>query len=359
LDYNISDAHRLTVRHNYVDAFDDNLQRTISSFYFSNDGYQFNSTTNQTVAQLTSSFGSNFANELILGYTRIRDIRAPYGNPFPFVRIKNFAGGADLDAGTEQYSMANKLDQDIFEITDNFTWFAGSNVFTFGTHNELFGFENLYIRNMYGYYEFANVSEFARGNPSNYQISYSLTSNPLQSAKFKAIQYGLYGQVESSILPNLKVTAGVRVDIPTLPDKPSYNKLIDSTFGGLYNTNVVPTGNILWSPRLGFNWDVNNDKMTQVRGGAGIFSGRVPYVWISNQYGNTGVEFARLSANNLGPGFFTADPYNQPKPGAAFPALSPVATTEVDLTAKDFKMPQLLRYDLALDRQLPDRKSVV
>ena len=249
--------------------------------------------------------------------------------------------------------MANKLDQDIFEITDNFTWFAGSNVFTFGTHNELFGFENLYIRNMYGYYEFANVSEFARGNPSNYQISYSLTSNPLQSAKFKAIQYGLYGQVESSILPNLKVTAGVRVDIPTLPDKPSYNRLIDSTFGGLYNTNVVPSGNILWSPRLGFNWDVNNDKMTQVRGGAGIFSGRVPYVWISNQYGNTGVEFARLSANNLGPGFFTADPYNQPRPGAAFPALSPVATTEVDLTAKDFKMPQLLRYDLALDRQLP------
>ncbi len=352
VDWNIDNENKLTLRNNYVDAFDEILSRTTASFYFENANYRFNSKTNQTVLQLSSTLGSKFANELIVGYTTVRDARDFLGSPFPFARI-NYLGNTSivLGAGSENFSQANKLNQDIFEVTDNFTWFAGSNVFTFGTHNEFFKFENLFIRNLFGYYEFPNALAFINNQPTRYQYSYSLVSDPNWAAKFSAMQWGLYGQVESQVLPNVKLTAGIRLDIPTLPDKPSYNKAVDSTFSSLgISTSKVPTGQVLWSPRLGFNWDVLSDKSTQVRGGVGVFTGRVPYVWISNQYGNTGIELARLDVSNpaLLAGKFSADPYNQPKTGFA-----PVTTTEIDVTDPDFKMPQLLRYNLGVDRQLP------
>ena len=356
LDYNISDQHRLTVRHNLVDAFDDNLTRTTAAFFFSNTSYRFNSNTNQTVAQLTSSFGSQFANEAILGYTRIRDSRDFAGSPFPYVQINKVSGFANLAAGSENFSVANSLDQDIFEFTDNFTWFNGPHTITVGTHNEFYKFANLFIRNLYGYYEFPSIGAFELGRPSNYQVSYSTTGDPKWAAQFSAIQPGFYIQDEWQIAQNFKITAGVRVDIPILPDKPSKNPYVDTVFAGKYETNQVPSGNLLWSPRLGFNWDVNNDKTTQMRGGAGIFSGRVPYVWISNQYGNTGNELARVNSNGptggFANGFFNPDPYNQPRPGIT-PGLVPVASSEVDITAPDFKMPQLARFNIAIDRQLP------
>ncbi len=351
IDWNINDQNRLTLRHNYVDASDDILQRTTAKFYYGNATYTFNSTTNQTVLQLSSTLGSQFSNELILGYTSIRDIRNTPGAAFPMVQIDYRGTALTLDAGSEQFSVANKLDQDIFEVTDNFTWLAGSNVFTFGTHNEFFNFTNLFIRNQYGFWEFPTVTAFDLNQPSRYQLSYSTVADPNWAAKFSALQYGLYAQVESQVLPNVKVTAGIRFDIPTLPDKPSYNKSVDSTFSSFgISTDKVPSGKVLWSPRIGFNWDVLSDKTTQVRGGVGVFTGRVPYVWISNQYGNTGIELARLdvSTASLLVNKFTGDPYNQPRTGFA-----PVTTSEIDVTDPNFKMPQLLRYNLAVDRQLP------
>ena len=355
LDYNLSNEHKLTVRHNLVDAFDDNLQRTAASFYFENSNYKFNSVTNQTVAQLTSSLGSSFANELIVGYTTVRDSRDYLGAKFPFVRINYLGSTANvLAAGAENFSQANALDQDIIEVTDNFSYFAGANVFTIGTHNEFFKFSNLYIRNLWGYYEFPSVGALDAGRPSRYQLSYSLTGKTDQRAEFNALQYGVYAQVESKMVKDLTLTLGIRLDIPTLPDKPSYNFRVDSTFtaqGYDVSTDKVPSGNLLWSPRFGFNWDVLGDKSTQIRGGVGIFTGRVPYVWISNQYGNTGVEFGRVDVSN--PTFnFSSDPANQPKPGIT-PGMSPVATSEINLTTSDFKMPQLLRFNAAVDQQLP------
>ncbi|MGA9119915.1 MAG: carboxypeptidase regulatory-like domain-containing protein [Bacteroidota bacterium] len=352
IDWNINEENRLTLRHNYVDAFDDNLQRTTASYYFENTNYVFNSTTNQTVLQLSSTLGTHFANELILGYTSIRDSRDYPGKAFPFVRI-NYDNNSSLvlGAGSENFSQANKLDQDIFEVTDNFTWFAGSNVFTFGTHNEFFNFTNLFIRNLFGYYEFPSVAAFDQNKPTDYQLSWSQVADPNWAAKFSALQWGLYGQVESQVLPNVKLTAGVRFDVPTLPDKPSYNKSVDSTFSGIgISTDKVPTGKVLWSPRLGFNWDIMGDKTTQVRGGVGVFTGRVPYVWVSNQYGNTGIELARLDVRdtNLIRGVFSPDPYNQRRTGFA-----PVTTSEIDVTDPNFKMPQLLRWNIGVDRQLP------
>jgi hypothetical protein len=106
----------------------------------------------------------------------------------------------------------------------------------------------------------------------------------------------------------------------------------------------VPSGQVLFSPRIGANYDVFGDRTTQLRAGTGIFSGRVPYVWLSNQYSNTGAEFARLDLFNSTT--FVADPANQPRGSA-------VATTEVDVTDKNFKMPQVWRSTIGVDQRLP------
>ncbi len=355
LDFNLSDQHRLTLRHNYVNAWDDNAPSTSQNFsssaiYPTENRYKFASTTNSTALTLSSTFSNAMSNELILGYTRIRDHRDLYGSLFPTVVIRNtgFGGDADLVAGSEEFSGANALNQDVYEITDNFTYFFREHTFTFGTSNQLFKFANLFVSDINGYYQFASLNDFLNAKPVRYNYGYVLPGGNLW-AELKGIQYGVYAQDEWTGVPKLKVTLGLRLDVPTFPDKPPFNPSVDTLFGaqGL-GTNIVSSGQLLWSPRLGFNWDPVGDRSVQLRGGAGIFSGRIGYVWLSNQYSNTGVDFGRISNSSLPAGFtFQSDVTKQATTVAG------VKTTAINLTDKDFKMPQVFRADLALDRELP------
>jgi len=136
---------------------------------------------------------------------------------------------------------------------------------------------------------------------------------------------------------------GARVDVPIINSTPAANPTVASVFG--IRTDQAATGNVLFSPRVGFNWDILNDKTTLVRGGIGLFSGRTPYVWISNQFSNSGMEFTRLDIRN--PAFaFVPDPLNQPTGGVGL-------TSEVDLIDSNFTYPQLFRANVAVDRELP------
>lgn len=353
LDYNFDENHRLTLRHNFVDATDEILGRSTgtgssSGFRFSNGAYDFANTTNSTVLQLNSVLGKNLHNEAIIAYQTIRDKRDTYGERFPTVRV-NY-GTSLLVAGNENFSQANSLDQNIIEFTDNVTYYMGDHTIVAGTHNEIFDFDNLFIRNFYGNYTFANIDSLRHGSPSAYELSYSLDpTDPKPTAKFGVSQIGFYVQDIWRVMPNINVTAGVRLDIPFMNDKPSKNALVDTTVfldGIVAHTNEVPKANALFSPRVGVNWDVFSDKTTQVRGGIGIFSGRAPYVWISNQYGNTGVEFGRTTTNP-GVGGFSADPDNQP--GKVFVA----PTSEINVTDPDFMLPQVWRFNLGVDHELP------
>lgn len=355
VDYNLSKDHRLTLRHNYVDAGDDNLGRSTGTgssngFQFSNAGYEFGSVTNSSVLQLNSTLSNTMYNEFRFTYQTIRDKRKT-PQAFPLVRVQY--GSNLLVGGTENFSQANSLDYDIIELTDDFSYYMGDHTFTVGTHNEFYKFDNVFIRDFYGNYTFANIDSLVRGTPSSYALSYSLDpSDPKPSAKFGYQQWGFYVQDVYKVMEHMNVTAGLRFDVPIFPDKPSANDTVAVTSfldGITARTEKVPTGNILVSPRLGINWDVNGDGKTQVRGGVGIFSGRTPFVWISNQYGNTGVEFGRVStSSNMPVGGFNPDPDTQN------PALySQVTTTEIDLTAKDFKLPQVWRLSLGLDHELP------
>ncbi len=353
LDWNINDKHRLTLRNSFVDASQDVISRTPYYLQFNNNGYTFFSTTNSTVLELNSRLSNKFSNELRMGYTRIRDYRDIMGEPFPFIAIQSLDGvNATVDLGSERYSVANKLNQDIFSISDNFSMYWGNHVFTFGTHNEFFKFYNLFIRDNYGAYTYRNLDDFLNGaNPRDYSYSFSVVpGNKRWAPEFSAYQLGFYAQDEWAINKRIKLTLGLRVDVPVFPDKPTANTAFnsDAYFNGFgVATDQMPSADPLWSPRFGFNWDVMGDRSTQVRGGAGIFTGRLPFVWLSNQFSNTGVEYIRYyMTSGFTPGFFSADPYNQPVGTVA-------SSSEIDVVDPNFKFPQVFRVNLAIDQKLP------
>lgn len=351
LDWNINDKNQLTLRHNYIDAFDDNLSRSASIFRFGNNAYKFANTQNVSVLELRTRFNQNLSNNLIIGYSRIRDNRKTAGALFPQVTINNINGvaGQSLQFGTERSSAANELDQDIFEFTDNLKLFAGKHTFTLGTHNEFFKFRNLFINNVNGFWQYNNLDDYFANKPNRVQAAYSIVpGDDRPAAKFSAAQLGFYFQDDIEVAQNFKLTAGLRVDVPLFFDKPAYNPLVPAAFPGL-NTNQIPSGQILVSPRMGFNWDVTGNRDIQVRGGIGLFTGRVPFVWLSNQFTNSGMLYGSVdqTATNAVPLSFQPDPNKQSSAGTQG------KTYEVNLLSNNFKLPQTLRYSLGADFKLP------
>ncbi|MHA6247032.1 TonB-dependent receptor [Pontibacter sp. CAU 1760] len=346
LDFNINDSHQLTVRHNFVDAFQDEFNRSRSYVRFGNNAYQFTSSTNSSVLELNSRFGNEISNKLILGYSRIRDRRATAGALFPQVTISDPIG--TFEFGAQRSSTANELDQDIFEITNNFTYILGNHNFTLGTHNEFFKFRNLFINNFNGRWDFNSLDDFYAGDPSRVQATYSLSEDPRPAAEFNAMQLGFYAQDEYTAGEQLRLTLGLRIDVPVFPDKPARNMAFEQDFGSLYpglRTDRTPGGNVLWAPRFGFNYTPTDDRSFQIRGGTGVFTGRVPFVWLSNQFTNTGTIFGTVFQNN--PDEFITDIGQQRNAGASN------TTFEVNVVDEDFKLPQVWRSNLAFDYTLP------
>ncbi len=348
-DMNVAKNHQLTIRDNYISALNDIGTPTLSRFITPDLYYRYISKTNSAVGQLNSTFGRG-VNELRLVYTRVRDHRAhAFDQPaFPQVNV-TLASGRDIRSGTEQFSTRNAIDQDIVELNDAFTVLKGNHTITVGTHNEFLKLRNLFIRDNFGTYSFASLDLFEQGLAQSYDYSFSATSDPQQAAKFRVNQFGFYAGDQWRAKNNVTVTYGVRVDMPRYPTKPRANPVAQTEFG--YATDVVPNG-VEWSPRVGFNWDLSGDGTSQIRGGVGVFTGRPAYVWISNQFSNTGLEFTRIgasfSSSNRIP--FVADPLNQPD--VVIGANAGSFTNEIDLIDPNFKYPTIARGNLAWDRQL-------
>ncbi len=362
LDWNINTNHRLTIRHNYIKAYDDNISRSTSLFRFGNNTYRFNNKQNITVAEVRSRFGSKFSNNLIVGRHKIRDFRTTYGSLFPSVEISK--GGGTVQLGTDRSSVANQLDQDIFEVTDNFKIFSGKHTFTIGTHNEFFKFRNLFINNFNGRWRFASLNDFYGDFPRQFDVSYSANkaTDSLPAARFNAAQLGFYIQDEIQTSSRFRITLGLRADMPIINSIPGYNKIVDSTFKGKYSTSNIPNKQILWAPRVGFNWDVEGNKSIVLRGGVGMFTGRVPFVWISNQFGGTGLLQKTISQTDQTP---TASPYDVNSGNGFNPDVnqqsnlgSGGSSFEVNLIDKNFKLPQVFRANLGIDKKLPGNMNL-
>jgi outer membrane receptor for ferrienterochelin and colicin len=356
LDFNLGQNNRLTVRHNYVDGYREQFSRSAGGFTLGNGGYKQSNTTNSSVLQLNSSFGGGLFNELRLGYNRVRDHRDTEGGRFPRVDVR--FGTRSVLAGTENNSVANILDQDAFEFTNDLTIPVGAHTFTVGTNNEFAKFSNLFAANLYGNYQFASYDDFLAGRPSQYQFRYLVPdADPntpgnqpgKERAEFSFNRYSLYAQDVWAVRENLQLTFGVRYERPTFPEDPVENPAVFAAYQR--HTSDVPGSQSLINPRFGFNWDVTGDETTQIRGGIGYFSGRAPGVWISNAYGNTGLEYVSFTCNAAsGVPAFSPDPDNQPRncTGTTSPA-----NNNINLVDPDLKLPQVARYSLAVDRRLP------
>ena len=339
---------QITLRHNFINAYSDNGFPTATAYVFPDGFYRFNSETNSTVGQVTTRFSTG-VNELRVNLTRVRERRDPefVPKPFPFVSV-TIASNVTLAAALSGSSQANQLDQDVLEITDDYTRIMGAHSITVGTHNEFFKFRNLFINGYLGTWNFTSLDRFDEGLANGFTHGFSNDPNdPLKPAKFNVNHLGFYAGDQWRLHPRWTVTYGTRVDITRFPDKPASNPVAIDNFG--YATDVVPN-NVQWSPRAGFNWDRRGTGREQIRGGVGLFAGRTPYVWISNQYGNTGVDFTRLSVTNsptLIP--FVADPFNQP---TSLPGVTP-ARNEIDMIDPEFKYPSIIRGNLGYDREMP------
>jgi hypothetical protein len=344
-DFNIG-RNQLTVRHNFVDALSDVGTQSATTYNFPDNFYRFNSKTNTTVAQFNSTLNSMF-NELRVTAQIIRDNRST-DTDFPQVTVR-LPGGGQFEAGTENFSTANELDQDVWEITNDLTIVQGRHTIVIGTHNEFFKFRNLFIRDNNGSYVFDGLDNLEAGLAQQFDYSFSLTGDPQFPARFRVRQLGAYAGDQWRLADNFTLSYGLRVDAPIFPDKPTANPLAVSLYG--YATDEVPS-DITVSPRAGFNWDLSGagtGRRQQLRGSLGYFGGRTPYVWLSNQYGNTGIEFRRLSvsfnaANRVA---FVADPNNQPT------NVGGAASNEIDVIDPDYAYPKTVRGNLAYDRGLP------
>jgi hypothetical protein len=372
IDYNINQSNRLSIRYNYLKSSRDVLTSNSGSFQnrrdnnfamnFSNSNYIINNDIYSGIVELNSVFGTRFSNKVQFGFTANRDYRNSGGGVFPLVDILK-DGRNYTTFGYEPFTPNNILNTDTWQFQDNVTMYSGAHTFTAGVNFEYFKFDNTFTPTYYGQFVYNSLQDFyddVNGADSiqlrRYALTYSaLDGGALPTATTKVAQPGAYIQDEIAMMDNkLKVTVGVRVDLPIYGNTALNNPVVD-TMNFIadgkpvqYSTDKLPGTNPLISPRLGFNYDVKGDRSVQIRGGTGLFAGRPAFVWISNQVGNNGILTGSLSIDN------TYDYRFNPDVTAYIPenATTP-PTFNIAVTDPDFKFPQLWRTNLAVDFSLP------
>jgi hypothetical protein len=381
--YNINNGNKFNFRYNRLTSSTDKYQSGSASLgttrnspssqflTFQNSNYKMLENIDSGVGEWNSVF-KGMTNDLIIGNSVFDEPRGQI-SLFPFVVIGAGDGSAMTSFGSEPFTPFNLLNYKTFQLQDTVTKFTKNHSLTFGTSVEKFHSDNSFyfgVQSAYSYNTLADFYADANGylananrtvspvNLSIFQVKYllqpGLTAPPLQ--QLDVWYSGGYVQDEWRPRGNLTITTGLRVDVPkfgnTAFDNPAADALTFRDQDGSavhYNSGALPEAKPYWSPRIGFNWDAFSDGKTQVRGGTGLFTGKPPYVWISNQIGNTGVLTGFIQANNT-----TQFPFN-PNPDKYKPAANggAAASYELDLTDSGFRFPQTWRTSLGVDRRLP------
>jgi hypothetical protein len=382
-DYNVNSANKVTFRYNQLDSSSDVPQSGSSSLgtsrqtnstqflTFANSNYRILENLKSGVGEWNSVFG-NMTNNLLVGYTKQDESRDQI-QLFPFVVIGDGGGSPITSFGSEPFTPFNLLFYDTLQVQDSVTMFKKNHSITFGGNVEKFHSDNSFYFGIQSAYSYNTLADFYAdansylANPNRtvspvqlsiFQVKYLLqpgqTTPPLQP--LDVVYGGGYIQDEWRPQSNLTVTAGLRIDVPHFGNTAFPNPAADAlTFRDQdgspirYSTGALPETTAYWSPRVGLNWDATGDGATQLRGGSGLFSGKPPYVWISNQIGNTGVLYGFAQTNNT-----TAFPFN-PNPDRYKPAPTGAAAAsyELDVTDEGFRFPQTWRTNVGVDRRLP------
>ena len=388
LDWNISDNHRFTLRYNDVKSNNDVLTNFNSgpsglprmsgrisdkSIAFQNSFYGFENTVRSLAGEINSAFTNNLSNKLLVSYTAIKDTRTSNSDIFPFVDIMS-GGDQYMSFGYELFSYNNEVKNNTLSIVNNLVYSLGSHTITGGISYDQMYFKNAYMREATSYYRYNSVDDFINNaQPAGFGITYGYGGNDAPGVELSFGLGALYMQDEWRVNDNFKLTAGLRAELPFYLNKLDNNPAIsayafkDGWVDGAtqlhdYKMDVGtwPKAKIQISPRLGFNWDVKGDRSLQVRGGTGLFTGLLPFVWFTNQPNGSGMiqspEISISSATDLAKIRFNPDYKAQiaahpdlfPQTPGVLPRNSSVA--QVD---KNFKMPQVWRTNIAADIALP------
>lgn len=365
LDWNLNPSNALSFRYNYLSAKRDqgphpfvlsfgNTGRgpNSTSLPFQNSGYAINNKLHSLALELNSR-SKGYANRFFASYNRFRDFRDPFSEDFPTIEIGE-AGVTYTSIGHEPFSIHNVLDQDVLQLTNNLSVFRGRHTFTLGANFEKFSFFNSFNLFRHGFFPaastFDSVAAFlAATAPGPNQVDFRgmIATGPFKGETFSVGQLSLYAQDEFLASSRFNLTVGLRADFPLYFSEPVDNPYVRSLSLLDENDNpetvdqsTLPGASPLFSPRIGFNWNAVGERRTQVRGGTGIFTGRIPFVWLGNVFSNPGPN----------PNIF-------PGPGAPQVKTSDDAILQqsfyMNAMDSDFKWPQVWTTDLAVDQQLP------
>ena len=389
LDWNITDRHHLALRYNFTKNNIWNAPNATSmdggtrmsgartsqySMSFANSMYSMENIVHSFSIDLNSRFTENLSNQFLATFSKLDDIRGTNSSEFPFVDILDGGDNNYMALGYELFTYNNAVHNTIWNIKDDITYYMGAHKLTAGIMFEHQMADNQYMRNGTGYYRYNSIEDFINGAaPEIFCLTYGYGGESKPAARVQFNRPGIYAQDDWNITDNLKMTLGLRVDGLFFNNKDlmTNKAILDIDYNGRHiDTGKWPGNSITFSPRFGFTYDILGDKSLKLRGGTGLFSGRLPLVFFTNMPTNGGmVQYqAQVNAANAKKMGFTMDEFAggmmtdietmknklqslgypmdiTPEKGAA-----PSSICGVD---PDFKMPQVWKTSLAVDYQLP------
>lgn len=394
IDWNITDQHRLALRYNYTknqnwispnaSSMDGGTRMSEgrlskASMAYANSMYSKDNLVHSFSFDLNSRLSENLSNQLLATYSKLDDVRGTNSSEFPFIDILK-DGQAYLSLGYELFTWNNAVHNNVWNVKDELTYYLGNHKIIGGLAYEYKMADNSYMRNGTGYYRYTSLDDFLNGGtPEIVNLTYGYDGEKAPAARVRTNKYSLYAQDEWSMTDNFKLTYGLRIDNLVFDNKDLIaNKAInDLDFNGRHlDTGKWPNANWIFSPRVGFSWDVLGNKTLKVRGGTGLFAGNLPLVFFTNmptnggmvQYNahiNAGIAAKRGFDMTQFAGGLVTDGEGRATHAALYEKLASlgyptavkpedgVVPSSVAGIASDFKMPQVWKTSIAVDYQLP------
>ncbi len=370
LDWNISEKHRLTARYTLNNGDDPQFPSFGGSSSTSLSSYWFTRTRENSnfVTELFSKWNDRLSTEAKISFSKFTRT-SDTNSDAPQVQISS-VNGLDGNNGSVNFGRVSGEHSNFLEVKTTIfqfhaDYFLGNHTLTVGTNIEDVANNNLFVSDSRGRWRFNTVAEFERavarpddpphppgatfpppgpGNAANFNVSYPLGDSD-GAANWSLTTFSFFAKDTWDVTDKLKITAGIRADLPTVDDEIPLNQEFVDQFGREHTATV--DGNFVIQPRVGFNWALDEDRKTQLRGGGGLFYGTAPHVWLSNPFVRNGVTVISSSPTRRDTPEFSADGDNPPIPDTVQP------TFRVDLLDEDFEMPSSWKANFAIDRKLP------
>ena len=389
LDWNINDNNKLAVRYNYTlnqgwnnpngSSMDGGTRSAYSrmsqyGMAYANSMYSMDNLVSTVSLDLNSRLSDNLSNQFLATFSKLDDMRGSTSEDMPFIDIRNDDGSAVLpyiSLGYELFTWNNGVHNTHISIKDDLTYYGGDHKFTAGVNYEYQMADNSYMRNGTGYYRYRSLDDFLTGAaPEVVCLTYGYDGEANPAARVQFHKAGIYGQDEWQVNDALKLTAGLRLDGLFFDNKDlmTNQAIYDLTYivdGKERNidTGKWPSAAVTVSPRVGFTWNVLGDNSLKLRGGTGLFSGRLPLVFFTNMPTNSGMVQYQAKLNSAADmeqfkgGILKREELLKKLISMGYPnTISPTDGTipsEISAVDPKFKMPQVWKTSLAVDYSFP------